>query len=101
MEGRREPSKQLTNQVDNRIVLKLSKLIGADWRRVGECLGLDNELLDDLSITSTSQPEPHQKAFQMLTDWRLENGDKATKDKLVTCLRKGNFSKLAKELEGM
>ncbi|CAD5117476.1 DgyrCDS6243 [Dimorphilus gyrociliatus] len=101
MEGRREPSKQLTNQIDNRIVLKLSKLIAADWRKVGECLGLDNELLDDLSITSSSQPEPHQKAFQMLTDWRLENGEKATKDKLVTCLKKGNFSKLAKELDGI
>ena len=54
---------------------KLASLIGSDWRRLARRLGARESVLNEIH---NANQELHEKAYQMLSYWKVREGGSAT-----------------------
>ena len=76
----------------------LSKRITKCWVSLGIHLGVNEDVLDGITVNNVQYPSPEEKALKMLKTW-CEKGKASTIDELAAALREVSKGRLAKQLE--
>ena len=76
----------------------LSKAITTCWASLGRKLGVDEDVIDDITENNVQCPSPKEKALRMLKVWR-KKGKASTIVILAAALREVDKGRLAKQFE--
>ncbi|XP_078681742.1 uncharacterized protein LOC144916490 [Branchiostoma floridae x Branchiostoma belcheri] len=88
--------------IDNRLY-QFSRAVGEEWTRLGQELGLNRSVLDNIHLESSSLAQETQAAFQMLKAWRTKtpHGPLHYLPQLEETLQNIGKPDLAKDVQGV
>ena len=76
----------------------LSKRITKCWASLGIHLGVNEDVLDGITVNNVQYPSPEEKALKMLKTW-YEKRKASTIGELAAALREVSKGRLAEQLE--
>ena len=86
-----EPSSLRATQVSHHQLIKLSKALGSNWRKLGNSLGVSEHQLEYINKRNKRQSD---KGKDMLDEWKRTSGDAATLEALQEALEKAEMGDL-------
>ena len=76
----------------------LSRRITTCWASLGRKLGVNEDVIDGITVNNVQYPSPEEKALKMLKGWH-EKGKASTIVILAAALREVDKGRLAKQFE--
>ncbi|KAH3830605.1 hypothetical protein DPMN_103850 [Dreissena polymorpha] len=86
-----------TSGISPNLMLKVSNLVGNEWKTVLRRLGVNDTLIDNFDHQF---PTIKEKLYQGLLHWKRSNGIAATFNILETCLKESGLTYVAEQISG-